>query len=434
MSKHKVGVNHGSSSDLPRFLEPSLTASGSCCHLSSHKPCPPLSLRTSADHPSFRCRMTSLDQRLTSSLQGRSDRGILRSLNPSPAPVGSTSAPLVDFSSNDYLSFARSPLLRTKLLTALSDIPSPYGPPSSRLLDGNSPLHLSLEDRLATFFRGEAGLLFNSGFDANVGVYTTLADEGDYIVFDSLIHASVHDGMRASRADEKHRRSFKHNDVADLERLLRTIAEEDEAIQSGRKNVWVGVETLYSMDGDLAPLKEIVEVVERVLPKGNGHLVVDEVSIEPLGGGPTAVLTSWRLRFFAGPLVGTLRTTRARSCMCTGPREPSGDSCAHLRKGHGVQRRYVSSSFGLAVPRQLPSLLTSCPSSSRRALFTSLAFILYQLRSTADLLDRDVAHERACDRQVTRDARGGTRGQGAVTRWELVYALSDFCTLSPTRR
>lgn len=218
--------------------------------------------------------MSSLEDRLTKSLESRAQRKILRSLNPAPPPA----TPLVDFSSNDYLSFGRSRLLRSKYLDALSQLPSPFGPPSSRLLDGNSPLHLSLEAQLATFFHGEAGLLFNSGFDANVGAWTTLPDAQDYVVYDALIHASVHDGMRACRVEKSRRRSFKHNDVRDLERVLKEIEKSDVDVQNGKKNVWVGVETLYSMDGDLAPLRGMVEAMERVLPRGNGQMVVDEVS------------------------------------------------------------------------------------------------------------------------------------------------------------
>lgn len=199
---------------------------------------------------------------------------MLRALDPNPPP----SSTLVDFSSNDYLSLSRSPILRKKLLDELNKPSAPlFGPPSSRLLDGNSTLHASLEHRLASFFCAPSALLFNSGFDANSGLWSCLPAPDDWIVFDELVHASIHDGMRASRVPKERRRAFKHNDVKALERLLRQIVEQDEGVRSGAKSVWVGVETLYSMDGDLVPLKEVAEVVERVLVAGNGHLVVDEV-------------------------------------------------------------------------------------------------------------------------------------------------------------
>jgi len=243
--------------------------------------------RSNADPSPSPPQMTSLDARFSSILDSRAERQILRSLTPSQA----TQQPLVDFSSNDYLSLARSPLLRQKFLSTLQNLPSPYGPPSSRLLDGNSSHHLALEAQLANFFCAEAGLLFNSGFDANVGAWTVLPDKNDWIVYDELIHASVHDGMRAARVEKGKRRSFKHNDVQDLRTVLAEVLRSDVGVQKGERNVWVGVETLYSMDGDLSPLKEIVELVESMLPRGNGHMVVDEVSSESSLSASTFLLT-----------------------------------------------------------------------------------------------------------------------------------------------
>ncbi|GAA5974274.1 hypothetical protein JCM11641_006705 [Rhodosporidiobolus odoratus] len=238
-------------------------------------------------------RPSALSSRLEAALSSRRDRQMLRSLDPSPS--SSSSLPLVDFSSNDYLSFSRSPLLRKKLLTAIHE-PSflPYGPPSSRLLDGNSPHHLSLESRLSSFFGSESALLFNSGFDANAGLWACLPGPEDYILFDELVHASMHDGMRASRVPEDRRQPFRHNDVSALESRLRKLVEEDEGVKKGEKSVWISVESLYSMDGDLAPLQEMVDVAERILPAGNGHFVVDEAHsvglYGPSGRGLVAAL------------------------------------------------------------------------------------------------------------------------------------------------
>ena len=220
--------------------------------------------------------MNALNGRLKEQLDSRAERQILRTLSPT------NSIPLVDFSSNDYLSFSHSPLLKQKLLRSLLSAPaedSPYGPPSSRLLDGNTFQHLQLETRLARFFCGETGLLFNSGFDANVGIWSCLPDFNDIVLYDELIHASTHDGMRASRVPLSNRRSFQHNSVVDLERELRECSKEV-GVKEGLRSVWVTTETLFSMDGDLAPLEEIVECVERCLPLGNGHLVVDEVRFD----------------------------------------------------------------------------------------------------------------------------------------------------------
>lgn len=282
--------------------------------------------------------MTSLDARLSSILDSRAERQILRSLTPTQP----TQQPLVDFSSNDYLSLARSPILRQKFLSALQALPSPYGPPSSRLLDGNSSHHLALEAQLAGFFCAEAGLLFNSGFDANVGAWTVLPDNNDWIVYDELIHASVHDGMRAARVEKGKRRRFKHNDVQDLGRVLEEILRTDAGVQKGARNVWVGVETLYSMDGDLSPLKEIVELVESMLPKGNGHMVVDEVSSASSPSALSCRLTSFVLS--SGSLDWPLRKSRQRSRMRSRAGQPHHCSSAHLWKGNGVQRWSVSRS------------------------------------------------------------------------------------------
>lgn len=97
---------------------------------------------------------------------------------------------------------------------------------------------------------------------------------GDLILYDEFIHASVHEGLRLSRAGA--RISFSHNSVSDLERQLSQRTRQDALIKLGVRNVFVAIESLYSMDGDLAPIAEIAEVVERLLPSGNGHIVVDE--------------------------------------------------------------------------------------------------------------------------------------------------------------
>lgn len=115
--------------------------------------------------------------------------------------------------------------------------------------------------------------MFNSGFDANEGFFACVPQSGDVILFDAFIHASVHEGMRLSRAGRKIK--FEHNSVEDLERILSGLLS-DEKVRKGERNVFVAVESLYSMDGDLGPLKDIVELVERLLPSGNGHIIVDE--------------------------------------------------------------------------------------------------------------------------------------------------------------
>ena len=141
-------------------------------------------------------------------------------------------------------------------------------------MDGNSPYAENLEKEIAAFHGASDGLLFNSGFDANCGFFSSVPQPGDLILHDEYIHASVHEGMRLSRAGACV--SFAHNSTQDLKKKLKEHLKQDSLIKSGDRNVFVAIESLYSMDGDLAPIAEIVELVESLLPEGNGHIVVDE--------------------------------------------------------------------------------------------------------------------------------------------------------------
>ncbi|KAH9473825.1 hypothetical protein Pst134EA_000889 [Puccinia striiformis f. sp. tritici] len=225
--------------------------------------------------------VTSLGKRLQAALDSRNARSNLRSLEPIPAWAPKDIVPhpnLVDFSSNDYLSFASSPYLRQLVLDSLTKAKeSPLGPSSSRLLDGNTPLHQNLERNLTQFFKGQSGLLFNSGFDANVSIWSTIPGSKDWVVYDSLIHASIHDGLRLSRTPPSHQVPFLHNSLASLEKVLQTILSNDVDVKSGRTNIFISVEALYSMDGDLCPLKEIITLVINMFEEhGNAYIVIDE--------------------------------------------------------------------------------------------------------------------------------------------------------------
>ena len=210
-----------------------------------------------------------LNDALTNALDKRKAQGTIRNL--SIQPPGS-----VDFSSSDFLSLATSQELREAYLEELRTGPSTVhlGSGGSRLLDGNSSYAEELENDIAAFHRAEKGLLCNSGFDANAALFSCLPQPGDAIVYDEFIHASVHDGMRLSRAGQK--LAFAHNSAAALNATLVQLLCSDGEIKSGRRNVFIAVEAVYSMDGDVAPLKEMVRVVHEMLPLGNGHLIVDE--------------------------------------------------------------------------------------------------------------------------------------------------------------
>ncbi|GME25836.1 8-amino-7-oxononanoate synthase [Neofusicoccum parvum] len=213
--------------------------------------------------------LTPLEAHFTTLLHRRRTRSLLRRLT--------TAAPgTADFSSNDYLSLSTHPAIHAAFLTLLQGgtpgTPTPLGSRGSRLLDGNHPLATQLEPLIARHHRARAGLLFNSGYDANAGLFAALPQPGDVVVHDELIHASVHDGARLSRAGR--RVAFAHNDVAALRDVLAGLGPE---VRAGRgRSVFVAVEAVYSMDGDVAPLAEVVAAVEEGLPAGNGYVVVDE--------------------------------------------------------------------------------------------------------------------------------------------------------------
>ena len=167
---------------------------------------------------------------------------------------------LVDFCSNDYLGFARSAELRGKIEYEVDNLHLPFnGSTGSRLLSGNLQYTEDLEREIAAFHNSRAGLLFNSGYDANVGLFSCLAQRGDTIITDELIHASIIDGARLSHAN---RYTFKHNDLESLEGKLK----------QAKGNCYVAVESVYSMDGDTPPLLAILELTERY----GAALIVDE--------------------------------------------------------------------------------------------------------------------------------------------------------------
>ncbi|KAI8598994.1 aminotransferase [Dissophora ornata] len=215
---------------------------------------------------------SQIEGQLKAQLESRKTRSLLRSL----VVIPESSA---DFSSNDFLGLARNPALGSRFLKELASFPKhspPLGSTGSRLLDGNSRYAEDLEVIIANFHHAEAALIFNSGFDANVGFFSSVPQPGDVILYDEYIHASVHDGMKVSRAGVK--KAFLHNDLHHLAELLQNIRREDgerAAVSSEspkERNIFVAVESVYSMDGDTAPLREIVDLLE---PHG-AHLIVDE--------------------------------------------------------------------------------------------------------------------------------------------------------------
>ena len=168
--------------------------------------------------------------------------------------------PTIDFSSNDYLGFSTQGILYNEIKKLDSSVK--IGSTGSRLISGNSTVYQELEDSISTFHQAESALLFNSGYDANLGLLSSVPQKGDLILSDELIHASLIDGIRLSYATYY---KFKHNSAEALEALL---VRHQEAF----KEIYIVVESVYSMDGDSAPLQAYVALCE----KYNAHLIVDE--------------------------------------------------------------------------------------------------------------------------------------------------------------
>ncbi|KAF9889904.1 synthase [Aspergillus nanangensis] len=195
-----------------------------------------------------------------------------------------TSSHTIDFSSNDFLSTASSGLLRTAFLAELANHPTfPVGSTGSRMMDGNTSYVEQLEREIADFHGADTGLLFPSGYDANVAIYSTIPLAGDVVVYDELVHASIHDGLGLTQAAEK--RAFAHNDVDAFRETVAAVRDAHAAIREGRSTVLVAVESVYSMDGNVAPLREMVRVArEELSPRGNVQFVVDEAHSTGLVG------------------------------------------------------------------------------------------------------------------------------------------------------
>lgn len=159
----------------------------------------------------------------------------------------------IDFCSNDYLGVVKNNLLQV----ASNQFQS--GSTGSRLLAGNYALIEAVESEIATFHQSETALIYNSGYDANVGLLSCVPQKGDTIIYDYLCHASIRDGIRLSFANAY---SFEHNNLIDLEKKI--------SIATG--NIFVVTESVFSMDGDMAPLKDIMPLAQKYC----AHVIVDE--------------------------------------------------------------------------------------------------------------------------------------------------------------
>jgi 8-amino-7-oxononanoate synthase len=195
-------------------------------------------------------------KKLADKLEKRTSNNALRQL-------GST-RDLIDFASNDYLGFAKSKAIFDQVHANLEKINfQQNGATGSRLLTGNYQLYTETENQIAASHNAETALLFNSGYDANIGFFSAVPQKGDCILYDELIHASIRDGVQLSNANTY---KFKHNDEEDLERLIL------KAQLNPETNIYVVTESVFSMDGDTPPLAEIANLCQ----KHSVYFIVDE--------------------------------------------------------------------------------------------------------------------------------------------------------------
>ncbi len=173
----------------------------------------------------------------------------------------------IDFASNDYLGFAKSKTIFDQTHQFLLDTNyKENGATGSRLLSGNHPLYEITEMHIAQFHKAESALLFNSGYDANIGFFSCVPQKGDFILYDELCHASIRDGIQLSNAKAY---KFQHNDYLDLERLVSKV----QATSNNQKpTIYLVTESVFSMDGDCPDFENIISIAE----KHNALLIVDE--------------------------------------------------------------------------------------------------------------------------------------------------------------
>lgn len=204
--------------------------------------------------------MTPAEQTLLSFLQKREADLSIRKLT--------NKDHLVDFCSNDYLGFSRSALLQHRVEEEVKQHHfHKQGATGSRLISGNSEYIEQLEKYISEYHNAESSLIFNSGYDANIGLFSSVPQKGDLIIYDELVHASIRDGIKMSRAEAV---SFQHNNLEDLHSKLKMSS----------LNTYISIETVYSMDGDFAPIKEIVALAKQY----NIHVIVDEAHATGLFG------------------------------------------------------------------------------------------------------------------------------------------------------
>ena len=202
--------------------------------------------------------MTKIPEKLQQKLETRNANNALRQLG--------NQCNLVNFSSNDYLGFAASKIIFEKTHNYLTEYNlTRNGATGSRLLSGNHKLYAAVETMLCKFHNSEAALVFNSGYDANLGFFSCVPQRHDLIFYDELIHASIRDGITMSNASAY---KFKHNDLDDLHHKL-SIRSQSRKLES---EIYIVTESVFSMDGDSPDLLTL----SKICKTHNAHFIVDE--------------------------------------------------------------------------------------------------------------------------------------------------------------
>lgn len=192
---------------------------------------------------------------LQDKLLQRQDNKALRQLPPTND--------LIDFASNDYIGFAKNKAIfnQTHQLLLEENLMI-NGATGSRLLSGNHILYTKAENYISRFHQSEAALIFNSGYDANVGFFSTVPQRNDVILYDELCHASIRDGIQMSKAKAF---KFGHNDLGELQKLILKFTSET-------NEIYIATESIFSMDGDAPKLEELANLSE----EHHCLLVIDE--------------------------------------------------------------------------------------------------------------------------------------------------------------
>ena len=192
--------------------------------------------------------------------------------------------PPSDFHSNDYLSLTTNPRLRDAFLRRPIQGPATLGSGSRvHATDNVQHSHAAFEERMRDFFHADAALLFPSSHDATLAFWHSVPKDGDAVIFDELVNKSIRAGIAASPCRER-QYAFRHSSVASLRESIARVLRDQPSIAAGQSTLFLAVESLYSMDGDLAPLRDIVQTIEQLVPKGAAHIVVDEAHTTGLLG------------------------------------------------------------------------------------------------------------------------------------------------------